>query len=1066
MPLRAWSCWSLLAVAVCVAAPFAIAQQPEPKDEDASKAPDWFATMEWRCIGPARGGRAQAVAGVPGDPNAFYMGATGGGVWKTTDAGVTWRNVTDKFVKTGSVGAIAVAPSDPNIVYVGMGEVDIRGNFSHGDGMYRSLDAGKTWTHIGLDDSRQIGRIRVHPRDPNLVYAAALGHVFGPNQERGVFRSRDGGATWDKVKFIDENTGAVDIAMDMTNPRVLYAAFWQARRTPWTLDSGGPGSGIYKTSDGGDTWTLLEKGLPKGVKGKIGVAVSSVDPNRVWAMVEAEDGGVYRSDDAGENWRKVNEERSLRQRAWYYTRIYADTKDVDTVYVVNVGFHKSTDGGRTFRTIRVPHGDNHDLWIAPEDNQRLINSNDGGANVTFNGGQTWSTQANQPTAQFYHVITDDQFPYRVYGAQQDNSTASVSSRGTEFGNWQRDLYDVGGGESGYIAVKPGDPDIVYAGSYGGYLTRYDHETGISRNIMVWPENPMGWGAAELNYRFQWTFPIVISPHDPNRVYAGGNVLFASDDEGLNWKPISGDLTTNDKSKQQASGGPITKDNTSVEYYCTIFTIAESPKQRGLIWVGSDDGLIHVTADNGQTWSDVTPKGMGDWPMISLIEASPHTGDKAYAAVNRYKMDDFAPRIYRTTDRGRTWTPIAKGIDPHAFVRAVREDPVREGLLYAGTETGVWVSFDDGANWRSLQGKLPVVPITDLVVKDEDLVVATQGRSFWILDDLAPLRAYQPEKEFEAVALLEPGPTFRQGWDSVRLHYFLKAEPTEELKIEVLDSKGAVIKTFSDKPAKKDEAGAETKPAAGETQPAAAAAEEDEESEEGPPGGRRGGGDPKPTLKKGMNVFSWNMRYPDAAEVPGAVMWAGNIRGPMAPPGKYQARLTMGETTLTAPFEIKPHPNMTTTDVQYQEQFETLMAIRDTLDATHKGVNAIRSVRKQVEAAIEHSSKSDGAKEIAEAGKALNEKLKPIEEKLIQTRSKSSQDPLNYPIMLNNKIAAIAGAVDEDFPVTPQVRAVLEEMKSEIDGPLTALQTILESDVPAFNELVRSKQVPAVIVDKK
>ena len=683
--------------------------------------------LEWRCIGPSRGGRATTVAGVIGDPMTYYMGATGGGVWKTTNAGLTWDPITDGQVKTGSVGAIAVAPSDPNVLYVGMGERDIRGNFSHGDGMYRSLDAGKTWAHIGLDDSRQIGKIRVHPTNPDLVYVAALGHIFGPNEQRGVYRSTNGGETWERILFVDEHTGAIDLAMDPNNPRVLYACFWRVNRTPWSMSSGGEGSSIHKSTDGGDTWTELTDGLPEGVTGKSSVSVSAANSDRVYAIIEAEDGGVFRSEDGGETWAQVNEERKLRQRAWYYTHIYADPNEEDTVYVMNVRFHRSKDGGKSWESIAVPHGDNHDLWINPEQSANMVNANDGGANVTFDGGQSWTRQDMQPTAQFYRVAVDNQFPYWVYGAQQDNSTCAISSRNRTRPGER--FHAVGGGESGYIAVHPTNSDIVYAGSYGGYMTRYDHSTGLSRNITVWPDNPMGHGVENMRYRFQWTFPILISTHDHDRLYVGSHMVLTSTDEGQSWTAISPDLTTNDPEKQGSSGGPITKDNTSVEYYCTIFTIAESPLREGMLWVGSDDGLVHLTTDGGANWRNVTPPDLPEWSLISLIEASPHDPDTAYMAVTRYKLDDFAPYIYRTHDAGQTWTRCNDGINALDFVRSIREDPVRAGMLYAATETGVYVSMDDGDSWERLDLNLPAVPVTDLAVKGDDLVIATQGRSF-------------------------------------------------------------------------------------------------------------------------------------------------------------------------------------------------------------------------------------------------------------------------------------------------------------------------------------------------
>jgi len=1063
-----------LTVALCLPATFFVfANDAHGGDES---QPAVFDALEYRCIGPARGGRATAGAGVVGDPLTYYMGATGGGVWKTDNAGLSWRNVTDDFVGTGSVGAVAVAESDPNVVYVGMGESCPRGNFSHGDGMYKSTDAGKTWSHIGLDDSRQVGEIEVHPDDPDLVYVAVLGHVYGSNEQRGVFRSTDGGATWEKILYVDEHTGAVDIEMDPTNPRVLYAGFWQVRRTPWSLESGGPGSGIWKSTDAGDTWEPLTEGLPEGVMGRVGLAVSPADPNRVYACVEAKDGGVFRSDDAGETWRRVNSDNKLRQRAWYYTHIYADPKNVDTVYVLNVGFWKSTDGGKHFdKRIRVPHGDNHELWINPDNPRNMLNTNDGGANVTFDGGESWTEQDMQPTAQFYHVTVDNQFPYRVYGAQQDNSTISISSR-NRLGDWRNDWYAVGGGESGYIAVHPDDPDIVYAGSYGGYLTRYDHETDQTRNIMVWPENPMGHGAAGLKYRFQWTFPIVVSPHDSDTLYTAANVLFKSTNEGQSWEQISPDLTTNDKSRQGPSGGPITKDNTSVEYYCTIFSVAESPHEQGVIWAGSDDGLVHLTRDGGETWKNVTPAGLGEWSLISLIEPSPHDPATCYLAVNRYKLDDFTPYIFVTNDYGQTWRKITHGIDEHAFVRAVREDPARRGLLYAGTETGVWVSMDDGEHWRPLQLNLPHTPITDLVVHEDDLVVATQGRSFWILDDLTPLHQWRDEVADAEAHLFEPRETHRISGADVQVHFLLSedAAASDAIRLEFLDSEGELIKTFNRKEKESStEKVAETneEESAGEAEAAQEPApDEDEEAEEEQAESEDDDDkDDEETFEvaPGMNRFEWDMRYPDAEEIPGAVLWAGDGRGPAAAPGEYTVRLVVGETTIEQAFQIIPDPRLDTPQEAYDEQFEFLWSVRNAVDEAHTAVNRIRTIRGQVEALLDRTADHKSHDVIEEAAEALLAKLKPIEEAILQTRSKSPQDPLNYPIRLSDKIAGLTRVVarGDDRP-TDQAWAVYNELRAKLDAELARLDVVLEDDVPAFNFLVLMQKVPAIIVGEQ
>lgn len=689
-----------------------------------------FESQQWRCIGPFRGGRSAAVCGVPGKPNLYYMGATGGGVWRTKDGGQTWVNISDGFFG-GSIGAIAVSEYDPNVIYVGGGEVTVRGNVSYGYGMWRSTDAGKTWKHIGLENSKHIPRIRIHPKDPDLVYAAVLGDLYKPGMDRGIYRSKDGGETWEKVLFVNENAGAVDLLLDPNNPRIIYASTWRVRRTPYSLSSGGEGSALWKSTDSGETWTNIsaKPGLPEGVWGISGVAVSPLNSERVWAIIENDKGGIFRSEDGGENWVKVNDSRALRQRAWYYSRIYADTQDEDILYVMNVRYHKSKDGGKTFNAYNAPHGDHHDLWIAPEDNQRMVIADDGGAQVTFDGGENWSTYHNQPTAQFYRVITDEHFPFRIYGAQQDNSTVRIAHRTTGSSIGERDWESTAGGESAHVAVSPEDNDIVYGGSYGGFLTRLDHKSKQTQGINVWPDNPMGYGAEGMKYRFQWNFPIFFSPHNPKRLYAASNHLHVTENGGQSWEIISPDLTRNDSTKLVSSGGPITQDNTGVEYYCTIFAAAESPHEEGVIWTGSDDGLVHLTRDGGQHWQNVTPQNLPKWMMINSIEIDPFNKAGVYLAGTRYKLGDYRPYLYKTEDFGKTWKQITDGIDPEHFTRVLRADPQRQGLLYAGTETGMYVSFDDGQNWQSMQLNLPIVPITDLAVKDDHLIAATQGRSF-------------------------------------------------------------------------------------------------------------------------------------------------------------------------------------------------------------------------------------------------------------------------------------------------------------------------------------------------
>jgi photosystem II stability/assembly factor-like uncharacterized protein len=1015
--------------------------------------------LKYRNIGPFRGGRVVAVAGVTSQPSVYYFGGTGGGVWRTTDSGVSWTPVSDGQFKTGSVGAIAVSESDPNTVYVGMGEPDIRGNASHGDGVYKTTDAGKTWKNVGLENTYHIGAVRVHPRNPDIVYVAALGHQFGPNDDRGVFKTTDGGKTWKKILFRNRNTGAVDLILDPNVPNVIYAAFWDVHRTPWDLESGGPGSGLFKSTDAGDTWTELSHnpGMPKGVLGRIGITVSPQNSDRVWAIVEAEDGGVFRSDNGGRTWTKVNEERKLRQRAWYYSRIFADPLKEDTVFVVNTSFYRSDDGGKTYTTIRTPHGDNHYLWIAPNDSNRMIEGNDGGANVSSNGGRTWSTQDQQPTAQFYRVALDNDFPYHAYGAQQDNSTVRIVTNSDEGSINPHDWYDVGGGESGWVVPDPKNSLIVYAGSYDGLLTQYNHRTGQQRNVTVWPDNPMGSGAEAMKYRFQWNYPLLFSPNDPSTLYAGGDHVFKTTNGGSSWETISGDLTRNDKSKQGPSGGPITKDNTSIEYYDTIFTIAESPLKKGLIWVGSDDGLVHVTQDGGKRWDNVTPKDMPEWIQINSIEASPFDPGTAYFAATMYKFDDFRPYLYKTTDYGKTWTRIDSGIPANAFTRVIREDPNRRDMLVAGTETGIYVSLNGGAAWRSFQLNLPVVPITDLAFqkREKELVVATQGRAFWILDDLPLVYQLANSSLQEDVKLFQPKDTFRtlQGGARVPpaaegqnpaagavIYYFLREKPQGEVSLEFLDSAGKLIRKFSSAEPPKP------------IEPALA-----EEEEEGP---RRAPGADRVPAEAGLNRFIWDLRYPDATSFPGMILWAGGVRGPAIVPGAYQVRLTAGGKTETQRFEIKKDPRVQATEQDLARQLEVALQVYGKLSQSNDAVVQIRDIRKQLDA---YSSRVKDAK-VMDAAKALSRKLAEVEEALYQTKNRASEDPLNFPIKLNNKLANLLGGVEssDDAP-TLQDTQVYEELASQVNAQLTALKNLLGADLADFNKLVHEQNVPVVIL---
>ncbi len=1032
------------------------AQQAQAKPETTKYSEALYSALTWRCIGPFRGGRATAVAGSPAQPYIYYFGATGGGVWKSEDGGVNWRNVSDGFFKTGSVGAVAVSDWDPNVVYVGMGEAPIRGNVSHGDGVYKSLDAGKTWVHLGLLETRQISRIRIHPRDPNLVYVAALGHVFGPNPERGVFRSKDGGQNWEKILFRSDKAGAIDLIMDPLNPRVLYAAIWEASRTPYSLNSGGPGSGLFKSTDGGDSWTEITRnpGLPSGVIGKIGVTASTARADLVWAIVEAKEGGVFRSENGGETWRKVNEDRSLRQRAWYYSRIYADPKNPESVYVLNTGLYRSVDGGRSYSGIRVPHGDNHDLWIDPQNPLRMINSNDGGANVTYNGGETWTPQDNQPTAQFYHVMTDNQFPYWVYGAQQDNSTVRIASRTTGAGIDRTDWHPVGGGESGYVAPRTDNSNIVYAGSYGGLITRWDYRTGQSQIISAWPENPMGWGAKDLKYRFQWTFPIVVSRFDPNILYIAAQVVFKSEDEGMSWTVISPDLTTNDKSRQGKSGGPITFDDTSVEYYCTIFTLAESVYDPNTLWAGTDDGLVHITRDAGKTWQNITPQGLPKWSMISMIDVSTFQPGRAFIAVDRHKLDDLSPYIYKTDDYGKTWKKITVGIPDSTFARVVREDPEKKGLLYAGTETGVFVSLDDGAHWQSLQLNLPVVPIHDMVVKDDDLVVATHGRSFWILDDLTQLQQIDAQTAASRMFLFEPRASYRmpgRGFSAPNVgqnpasgtvvYYYFKDKPEGPVTLEFEDGQGKLIQIFTS-------AGSEAAPAPAGSRPS----------------GRR---DPqRVAAEAGMNRFVWDMRYPGADTVPGAVLWGGSTSGPVAVPGTYQVRLTVEQSTLIQSWEWRKDPRLRTAQRDFQLQFDFLIQIRDKLTEVNKSVILVRNLKKQIEGVLQKVKDQEKMEKITAEGQRIIQKLQVIEDILIQSKSQSGQDPLNYPILLDNKLAALMSVVaSADARPTGQAYQVFRELSSSAATQIGQLNLLLKRDIPGFNSQVRDAEIPAVMIKK-
>ncbi|MEM7786600.1 MAG: glycosyl hydrolase [Bacteroidota bacterium] len=1007
-----------------------------------------FSSLEYRLVGPFRGGRASGVAGIAGDPLTYYMAATGGGVWRTRDAGGTWENLSDGFFG-GSIGSVAVAPSDPNVIYVGGGEKSLRGNVSPGWGMWKSENAGRSWRSLGFEGGTHIPRMVVHPRDEDVVYAAVLGHAFGPNAERGVFRSTDGGDTWEHVLFVSEDAGAFELEMDPTNPRILYASIWRVRRTPYSFSSGGEGSSIWRSTDGGDTWTDISasEGLPSGTWGISDVAIAPSDPEVVYALVENEDGGLFRSDDAGETWRRVSADRNLRQRAWYFTRLGVDPADPDKVWVLNVQLWVSTDGGRTFDDVPTPHVDHHDIWIAPEDGDRIVIADDGGAQVTFDGGATWSTYLNQPTAQFYRVTTDNHFPYRIYGGQQDNSTIRIAHRSAGGSITERDWEPSAGGESGWLAPHPDDPDIVFGGSYGGFLQMVNHRTGERRIVNVWPENPIGAPAKELKIRFNWNFPLLFSRTRDEAtgdypLYAAGNSLYRSTNYGQSWERISPDLTRADTLTLGSSGGPITQDNTSVEYYGTIFALAESVHEAGVIWVGSDDGLLHVTRNGGMSWENITPgeRLLPADAMINSVEADPRRPGGLYVAATRYKVDDFRPYLLHTDDFGATWRRIDRGIEAPDFTRVIRADPEREGLLYAGTERGMYVSFDDGEMWQPFQLNLPVVPVTDLDIRQGELVVATQGRSFWVLDDLTPLHQLSPAVAEADVHLFRPKPTYRVAGfrrenlrtagtnpeAGVAIHYRLgDALPdSATAALRILDRTGEVVQTFTP--------------------------DADDRRFTLPTGA-------------GMNRVVWGRRYPDTARFDGMVFWAGSLSGPEAVPGTYTARLVVGDDSTDVPFEIRLDPRSSATADDLEAQFTFLREVRDKVTEVNEAVEDIRSLRAQVQAFLSRlPDEATGADTVEAAGTRLVERMTAVEEALYETRNQSRQDPLNYGINMGNELSALGGTVASgDFRPTDQAYAYRDEVMAEIEAELATLREILDTDVPAFNRLVREHELPII-----
>ncbi len=1012
----------------------------------------YWGNMQWRNIGPNSAGRMVAVTGSVARPKEYYFGTTGGGVWKTTDGGHTLFPVTDKYFG-GSIGAIAESESNPDVVYMGGGETQIRGNVSYGDGVWKTTDGGKTWASMGLKETQYISRIRIHPTNPDIVYVGALGHVFGPNSERGVFKTVDGGKTWKKILFRNDSTGVADLIMEPGNPNVLYATMWQAYRLPWTFSSGGAGSGIFKTTDGGDHWTEIShnQGLPSGLLGRMGIAVSPVKPNKVWALIENEPaGGVYRSDDAGATWKFLSGSRDLRQRAWYYSNIYADPKDTTVLAAPQVGAEWSKDGGMTWSG-GFGAGDNHDIWWASDDSKRLVVAHDNGAVITTDGGTT-RVDVAAPTGQFYHVHLTNHYPYHVCGSKQDAGPncgpVRVAGGGRGGGGGGRggpppspysEFYGVAGGESGYIASNPIDPDVIYGGNYSGVLQVIDRKTGLTERLDPWPLNPMGHDAYDSKYRFQWTYPIMNSPFNPHVLYVGSNVVFKSLDDGKTWSIISPDLTRHDPKTLGSSGGPITKDQTSVEYYGTVFALQESPITPGLLWAGSDDGLIHITRDGGKTWKDVTPK-WPEWMRVSIIDPSPHDPGTAWVAGNRYQLDDMAPYLYKTTDYGATWTKITNGIGPTEFTRAIREDLQRPGMLYAATERSMWLSYDAGAHWQNLARNLPPVPVHDIALRDDDMVIATHGRAFWVMENLTPLReAPEVAKASAGTFFYKPAPVVRVGGSAATVMYRL-AQPNQIVTLEFLDAAGKSIKKF----------------ASTDTQPTPP------EGRGGGGGGRGGfGGPPQVTNKVGVNTYRWDMRYPDASNFRGMILWAGGVQGPAIAPGKYMVRLTVGsDKPLTETLMVKRDPRSTATDADLIAQTKFALQLRDRMTEADDAVKKIRSVKEQLD---ERAPKMANVKDFAMLSKSLTDSLGSVEDSVYQTRNKSGEDPLNFPVRLNNQIAALLGFVQSgDRRPPPQAYQVFETVSPKLDTQLGRYEKSVKLYLDKINTMLKAAGLPPIV----
>jgi photosystem II stability/assembly factor-like uncharacterized protein len=1049
---------SIVWLSILLASTTGVAQRTRPAAQQPAPAfqADLYKGLKWRNIGPFRGGRSVAVSGVVGNNQVYYTGYTGGGLWKTEDAGITWRNISDGYFKTGSVGDIAVSESDPNVIYVGMGEHAVRGVMTtFGDGVYKSTDGGKTWKHLGLENTRHISDVIVHPSNPDIVYVAAQGAVHGPNPERGVYKSTDGGITWRRVLYVDENTGASSLSMDMTNPRILYAATWQHRRYPWKVESGGPGCAIWKSTDGGETWTKITEGLPKEM-GKIGVSVSRANPNRVYAIVEAEKSkaGLYRSDDGGKKWNHLSNDQNITARSWYYMEVVADPQNEDVVYVLNAPFMKSIDGGKTFQSVRVGHGDTHDLWINPHNNRNMILGDDGGGEITFNGGKSWSPLNNQPTAQFYRVNVDNLFPFRVYGGQQDNSSVVIKSRTNSFGITEQDWFEGPGCESAWIAFDPDNPVLLYGGCYQGGIDVLDTRTGERKDIRQYPSTNLAFRPKDMKYRFNWNAPLIASPHDPNTIYHAANVVFKTTNGGITWEVISPDLTRNEESKQQEGGGPITNEGAGGENYNTIYYLIESPHEKGLLYAGSDCGLVHITRDGGRSWQNITPAGLPEC-MIHSIEISPHDKGTVYISASRYKFNDFASYTYKSTDYGKNWTRISNGVDKDDFIKVIREDRKVKDLLYAGAERGFYVSFNGGTNWHRLQLNLPVVPVTDLAIQGNDLVASTAGRSFWILDDLSALQQSRGNFGTAQVKLFQPKPTVRYPsvtipeWmgnlpglgmnppDGVILDYYLKEKAdTNTVRLEIFDGSGNRIRTYTNK--------------------------KDETFKPWP------GGPPAPQVlpaEEGVNRFAWDFRTESLPGIPNAFVY-GDYRGYRVAPGTYRARITFKGETSEVPVEIVPDPNLKVSASDWQAQQQFLQAVSQRITEIHQTVNRMRNVKKQLETYNDMLAAHKELHDLVTTGKELVKKLEKWEGEIVETRQKNFQDVINFPSKLNAEYFALKNVADEHDPrLTQGARDRLADLDKQWERHRTELDKLIREDITRFNELFRQKAVPALMMEK-